>query len=230
MKILPNGIAVLENDAWASAWVEQLGTLQYDSCIEAFLKPLLKPGDTVIDIGAYIGGYAGPFKQFVGPTGKVYAFEPNAEPFECLVKNCPTCLCHQVALGEREGTEQYFTDTVNRGASFILPQNTTNQVSRPVEIKTLDSFGIEKPQLIKIDVEGMEIEVIKGGVKTIKSSFPIIYLELNHGAMRRAGYKCDDLINYMNTLGYRLKFISDEHNLNEVQWPQLDVFFKHGYG
>lgn len=228
MKILSNGIAVLENDAWASAWVEQLGTLQYDACIEEFLKPLLKPGDTAIDIGAYIGGYAGPFKQFVGASGKVYAFEPNPEPFECLVRNCPGVVCHQVALGKQDGVSQYFTDTINRGASFILPQNNTNQISKPVEIKTLDSFGIERPKLIKIDVEGMEIEVIQGGIETIKSSFPVIYLELNHGAIKRAGYNFNHLINYMKLLGYRMEFTSNEHNLNEAQWPQLDVFFKHG--
>jgi len=226
MKILSNGLAVLENDAWASAWVEQHGSLQYDSCIEPFLKPLLSPGQTAIDIGAYIGGYAGPFVKFVFPGGIVHAFEPNPEPFACLLRNCPEALCHNVALGRCAGTAFFHEDKINRGASFILTDSIADSPAISIPICTLDSFGIKNVRLIKIDVEGMELDVLRGGIDTIMDSRPVMYLEINHGAMARAHHSVEELLDFMNQIDYRLSFIDSAHSLNKLIWPQLDVFFK----
>lgn len=67
MKILPSGIAVIEGDRNASEWIKETGQLDYDRTVDVLI-PLLGEGEIVVDVGAMLGGFSGPFKSAVGKS------------------------------------------------------------------------------------------------------------------------------------------------------------------
>lgn len=224
MKILPTGIAVIETDELAAKWIEQLGRIDYDNSVNGLCQ-LLKEGDTAMDIGAMIGAYSAPFKKAVGETGVVHAFDPNPLCFECLKHNCPTVQCHQMALGRANVILFLTHDTKNPGASFIgSPEGV------PVKVKRLDSIasqlqGLDKLKVVKIDVEGMEPQVIEGASETLKRYMPTILIEINHGALKRNNYAAESIVAPLTALGYNPRFLDEQHSFDAERWPQLDVLF-----
>lgn len=147
------------------------------------LKRFVRPGDTVIDAGANIGTHALAFAEMVGSGGKVLAFEPQpriaALLRENVDKNAPGIVsAQQIALGIVSGVCNMADlppdDTeFNFGGVPISAPGT-----QLTEVTTIDALNLN-PSLIKIDVEGMEPEVILGARETIKRCQPIIYLECN---------------------------------------------------
>jgi len=154
----------------------------------------------------------------VGESGVVFAFEPNRLQFECLKQNCPTALCYQKALGAAEGKAKLFPDDKNIGASWLDPM-----MDGEIEVVTLDSYDFRRLNLLKIDVEGMELDVIRGATATIKRCRPILFLELNQGTLKRRGETVDNLIKLITGLEYRMKFLHESHSLD---LPQVDVIFE----
>src|SRR5687767_9160852 len=93
MKILPNGIAVLEKDSHISKWCESEKRLDHDQNLLPVILSYVKKGDWVVDAGAFIGDHTRAYLDRVGATGVVVALEPNPEAFECLKHNCPDAVC-----------------------------------------------------------------------------------------------------------------------------------------
>lgn len=222
MKILPTGIAVIEGDTHASKWIEEQGRLDYDGEVAKTIEPLLKPGDTALDVGAMLGAYSMGMKRAVGPTGKVYAFEPNIDAYECLTHNCPDVLCLGIALGDRAGygsikrSEKY---PDNAGASYV-----DNDGEDSIPISALDSIWQGGPiAFMKIDAEGMEPEVIRGARKTLQAFRPILFIEINHDVLRNKGYEWHHVIDPLTDMGYKPRFLDPRHNFREKDWPQLDL-------
>lgn len=230
MKTLPNGIAVIEGDTHASRWIEEQGKLEYDPTIEKVLMPYLKPGDTALDIGAMLGAYAHGFKRAVGVDGRVLAFEPNPETYACLVRNCPGVGCYNLALGssERLCSVRINEDHPNNyGACEVFYDEYSN-----IKMQSLDEFWKSKNgayghiKLIKVDVEGMEPEVIQGGIGVIRAHRPVIFIEINHRALFKNGYRWHHVVDPLTDIGYRPKFIGAGHNFREQDWPEMDVIFE----
>ena len=153
----------------------------------AFLLHFLKEGDLFVDIGANVGAYTVLASRC--KKAKTICFEPTPETFKNLSKNISINTINSLvdaknmALGSVEG-KALFTcdlDTVNH-----VVQNGDNENSIEVDVSTLDSVlsGLY-PLLIKMDVEGFETEVIKGGNETLKSdSLKAIIIELNGSGLR----------------------------------------------
>lgn len=152
----------------------------------------------VIDIGAHIGTFAVPISRFVA---RVVAFEPSPETFATLMRNVAQNNCsvdaRNKALGAREG----------RGS--IEPRSATNAAANSlilgddVEISTLDKEIIHA-DFIKIDVEGMEAEVLAGGAGLIGRSLPVVFFELNLSQLRAHGASPRSLARFFITRNYRL--------------------------
>ena len=141
------------------------------------LKQKVKSFDFVVDIGANIGNHAFFFKE-VCQAKKVVCFEPHPDNFPILQENCPTCENHSVGLSS-ENTEGFLelveSISHNSGTSRL------GSSGHPIEIKTLDSYNFKNVTFIKIDVEGYELEVLKGAKKTIEESYPDILVETHSG-------------------------------------------------
>lgn len=221
MKILPNGIAVLEGDQWASRWIEEQGRLDYDPTISKVLEPLLKPGDWVVDVGAMLGAYTHGFLRAVGPTGHVAAYEPNPAAYDCLVHNCPDADAVMCGLGRKGWYGSLETNKENPGKCRID--------LKPVElggtfVMSLDECVENDPlHLLKIDVEGMEPDVIEGGIETIKRCRPIILIEINHAALELNGYTWQDVIDPLTVIGYKPKHLKEGLSFDREKCPEIDV-------
>ncbi len=225
MKILDCGVAVLDGDTHASKWIEEQGKIDYDPAIAKVIEPLLNPGDVAIDVGAMIGAYSYGMKRSVGGTGRVIAFEPYEPSMECLSFNCPDVERFRMALGRDEG----FGESV---PSVKYPDNvgarTFSMEGDSVQVKTLDEFwsgrfGGDRVDLLKIDVEGMEPDVIAGALETIGLYRPLIFIEINHDCLEQHGYKWHHVIDPLTRMGYTVKWLGEGHSFQADKWPQLDV-------
>lgn len=151
----------------------------------ALLSDLIPRGGVVVDAGAYIGTHARAFSAAVGPEGVVHAFEPNPDAFELLQRNAALApyiniTCHAMALGEHKGSVSILPASarLNAGTSRVVAPKEGGAAQR-VDMVRLDEADIAPPDLIKIDVEGMEIAVLRGSEGLLADSDPVIFAECN---------------------------------------------------
>ena len=146
-------------------------------------KDLILPGNTVLDIGAYLGTHTVAFSQLVGDTGKVISFEPQTEIFTLLQKtikenNITNIKLHNKAVYNTIKKIQ-FSNTNNGKASIshIRPR-LPNPIKKEVDAITIDSLKLERCDFIKMDVEKCEWVVLEGSEETITKYRPIIFVEI----------------------------------------------------
>jgi len=148
------------------------------------LGQLIKPGDVVVDIGANIGTHTVFFGKAVSPGGSVVAFEPQRVIFEFL--------CANIALNGLINVKPIQKGVGDRIDSIHIPllnpavaQNfggfgiQGHEKGEIIDIVPMDQLQLERCNLLKIDVEGMESSVLRGAEKTIKKCRPLIFVENN---------------------------------------------------
>lgn len=143
----------------------------------------LRPGDTVLDVGAHVGYYTLLSSVLVGERGAVWAFEPNPRNAAFLRRHVElnrrgNVQVEQAAVSSAEGTARFDFGT-GSGTGHLAEQGA-------LEVRTvrLDDFCRKhalRPSAVKIDVEGAEMEVLAGGEETIRRDRPTIFLS-THGA------------------------------------------------
>lgn len=150
------------------------------------ISRLVTDGDVVADVGAFIGTHARAFSNFVGAAGLVYAFEPRREVFEILLENCQRASYQNIApinrgLGSRRVTFVRGDDVplTNAGAFSLYQHPSAGGAVGEIKLTSLDDMGFTRLDFIKIDVEGMEREVLDGGVRTMRQLRPIVHAEVN---------------------------------------------------
>ena len=167
------------------AYLDTMGDKFEPHMVQLF-KCLIKPNDVVADVGGNIGMTA---ILFSGLARKVYAFEPSPSTFAILKTNLSRAQTSNVeavnlGLGERSEKLTITFAANNRSGGFISDKlSLKNHVTEEVQIESLDHFfsrAADRPDFIKIDVEGYEGSVIRGAYDTIKAKRPLVTLELNH--------------------------------------------------
>lgn len=142
-------------------------------------RKVIKPGDTVVEVGANIGSLTLPLASLVGRAGTVHAFEPQPENYDLLVKQPGvaggTVIFRDCALGSVIGEIKIPRLSELRHTNYGAVEAGAGGFTVP--LKTLDSFGLEGITFIKIDVEGMEAEVLRGARETIARCRPVLYVE-----------------------------------------------------
>lgn len=147
---------------------------------------LCRPGDCVLDIGANVGDWTMPMALRVGPSGRVLAFEPVPYLAETITKTARInrhdwVEVHNLALSAEEGKAEFSVEKGNSGGSR-LGRTEGDFYVIPVATRRLDSLLDERPDithidLIKIDVEGHELEVLSGAQRTLARFRPPLVLE-----------------------------------------------------
>ncbi|HJH26340.1 MAG TPA: hypothetical protein C5S37_06075 [Methanophagales archaeon] len=158
---------------------------------EPFMSQYFKPkeGDIVVDCGAHVGKYTLPASKMVGGDGKVIAVEPHPENYEALLRNINingfrNILAFNVVAFDYGG--QILLNESGHDAGYSV-KGTISGDSILVKARTLDSIllgdlGLSKVDYMKIDVEGAEVEVLKGARKIIAKSPDIkILIEVERG-------------------------------------------------
>ncbi len=168
----------------------------WDTYALNFINIFLKENATILDIGANIGSHS-IYWAIERNAAKVYSFEPLPSTFEILKKNIELnkledkIIPYNFGLSDKKSKAmlQAYDHTNIGSASFIKDKNGI------FELKTLDSLKIkDKIDLIKIDVEGAEVEVLQGAKKTILKNKPTIVIESFHNK--------DKVDEILNSLGY----------------------------
>lgn len=197
-----SGIWLIEGDTHRTKWVLDKGHLNIDALIDEICGSI-SPGDWVIDVGANIGDHTYFYERAVGTTGRVYAFEPDVEAFACLQLNCgfSDYYC-QAGLYSRRASVR-FLPADNRGQSRVMKEDEPENVKEViVELFPLDDLKIERCDLIKIDVEGVEMDVLQGARKTIEQNQPVIVIELIESQLNRYNSSKDEVLYFLRNMGY----------------------------
>jgi len=210
-------------------------TGSYDPDILAAIDFCVKPGDICLDIGANAGAVSFALAKKTGAGGRVYALEPGRTVFNRLCANIALNPAYRqiimpfwLGISDRQETRTWIEDPRNPGnASFVMLENGNQE---RLTLMALDDFvrsqGIDRINFIKIDVEGMEYEVITGGLESIGRFKPVLYYETGFfekgfWAELKRGDKIFLKIERMLTdLGYSFHKITPG-GLQETRYPDL---------
>ena len=194
-------IAYNKHDQYIGGSIERYGEFS-EGEVDCF-RQILNPGDFVVEAGANIGTHTVVFSQMVGNMGRVFAYEPQRYVFQNLCANISlnsimNVQVFQAALGPEPSEILVPLLEPNTSNNFGALSIQGHESGEKIPVTTIDSLGLPRCNLIKIDVEGMEHEVLSGAKDTIKRLRPVMYVEND----RRA--KSEALINLLWSMDYRL--------------------------
>ena len=190
----------LLNDAYIGRSLDVYG--EYSEGEIALFRQLLRPGDVAVDVGANIGALTVGMARLVQPQGMIHAFEPQRAIFDILSGNIrlnglTNVTAYRRAVGSQRGTTRVppldYAATNNFGGVAL-----GSVEGEPVEVVTIDDLGLSRLRLLKVDVEGMESEVVMGARATIARLQPALYIENDRADRSRR------LILLLFEIGYRL--------------------------
>jgi FkbM family methyltransferase len=169
---------------------------------------MVRPGDVILECGGHHGCTALLMSRWVGPQGRIVTFEPHPRNVEILQRNLElngiaNVTVRQNAVGADHG-KVAITDASNsavRRHRFAL-----NAVE--ADVVTLDDFAQERPTLVKIDVEGYEVDVLKGAAAVLKAR-PKLAIEIHAEELAKYRTSVDELFGQLDLAGY-------------AQWVQWD--------
>lgn len=176
----------------------------------------LGKGDVFVDVGAHIGKYTVLIAKVVGDEGLVIAVEPHPENYKTLMENVKlnnlkNVIALRMAAWSKEGKLKLFIGDSHSHHSIIRDYGFG---SIYVQARTLDKvfeeLKVEKIDYIKIDVEGAELEVLKGLVKTFKKHSPTVIVEV-----WKDPTKIKKIMNFVHKIGYEMRQISPEYYILE---------------
>ncbi|MGC4026777.1 MAG: FkbM family methyltransferase [Mesorhizobium sp.] len=173
------------------------------------LLQIVRPGMTVLDVGANVGYHTLALSKAVGPSGVVVSFEPQPAIFQLLAANIANNNLGNVtalnaAVGEKRGLVDMppfsYDDTQNFGALDIrsfLKGETETTAYIPIAMQRLDDISLARnAQLIKLDVEGMELAALRGATEILARCRPALFVE-NHSA----GESSEQLLQFLDQHG-----------------------------
>lgn len=194
-------LLALRTDYYMTRSLELYG--EYNPAEWRALRQLIRPGMTVVEIGANMGTHSVDMARACAP-GAFYAFEPQPRIFQILCANLAlndigNAFAYPEGCGESEGVAVVplvdYGKTGNFGGLSLQPDGTHGI---KVRIRPLDALELPSCGLIKIDVEGFEPQVLRGARQTVARCRPILYVENDRGAQQQ------EVISLVAEMGYRL--------------------------
>jgi FkbM family methyltransferase len=210
----------LSQESWGSFFSRE------EAPVGKSIRAHLRTGDTFCDIGAHIGWFSLLASKLVGSKGKIFSFEPAPEVFELLsinTRGLTSIRAIQCAVGNVDGRATFAAQGTSTSASLVeditrinqhyLPQTPIRKVE--VDIRRMDTLVTElgfKPCLAKIDVEGFELEVLKGASTLLSSSRPTLIIEIHPLQLKLSGGSEPVLFQFLKEHGYGWEVIDRNPN------------------
>lgn len=195
----------------------------------SLVKKVIHSEMRIIDIGANIGYYTTLFSK-LAPKGAVYAFEPDESNFHLLKENCRINRCSNAklfrhAIGNDECNRKLFLSDINFGDHRLYPVE-DNRSFTEVKMVTVDGFlGSEEGfDFIKMDIQGFEMEALKGMHSRIAMDKPIILLEVWPEALLKNNTTPDELFSFLNNLNYDIFDV--ENTENKISPPEITRYIQ----
>lgn len=182
----------------------------YEPAVSSVIVELLRPGDAMVDVGANIGWHTVLAAEKIGPTGRVYAFEPDPTNFEILEANCATnglswVTPVEAACGDVNDTALLRLSATNFGDHRLYAVPGEDRPTRSVRLVRLDDelgTRLDRPRLVKIDTQGFEPKVLRGMGAIVERWRPSIVLEFWPHGIVGAGESVFDILAFIERWGY----------------------------
>lgn len=190
-----NGIWVPSNDIHIEQWKSGQPFTQ-NKCLNSFIswcQSQNKKFRTALDIGAWCGTWSVAMSTY---CKNIHAFEPDSTHFECLSRNVGPYVHidpKMIALGDNNDTVALTNDNFTQARRI--------HGKGDIQLHTIDSFDFKNVDLIKIDVEGYEMRVLKGAEKTLKTC-QFLMIELNNNSKKYQSSNIE-IEQYLSQIGFR---------------------------
>ena len=177
----------------------------------AMLRAFLRPGDQVLDVGAHIGTFAVPVTRWIGPEGRLDAFEGVESHVRLLQRNLEhnsrpgQAFAHHLLVGK--GGDRYVPRSAPGNSAETWFETGGEGEMEGLRSVSLDAWWRQALrgapiQLVKIDVEGMEPEVLAGAKELLELCRPLLYLEVHPRHLQRRGLGPEAIEQPLRDLGY----------------------------
>lgn len=191
--------------------------------IERLLRRTLRRDSTAVDVGGHLGIVVQRLVA-LAPAGHHHAFEPVPHKARWLQRKFPQVQVHAVALADRDGHAMLTIDRSMSALSGLRTFATRSEHAVRIEVPTRrldDVLPRTLPiRLLKVDVNGGELGVLRGAVATVRAHAPVLLLELTREGLAAYGTRAEDVLNFLErTLGYRLYLLKDHLD----DGPALDL-------
>jgi FkbM family methyltransferase len=184
----------------------------FEAVLESTYRRLIRPGDTVIDVGAHHARHTVVFAELVGPSGSVHAFEPLPNIVAWLqARHLPSQIAiYPFALGTGDGPTEFVhakgtpaESGLKRRASYNRP-DLVKPETITVELRRLDAFvdRIRDVRYIKMDIEGGEVDCLRGAARLITRDRPYISAEYGMATYEPYGHTVRTLLAQAESMGY----------------------------
>jgi FkbM family methyltransferase len=243
--LLPNPIYGLCNGYWMELDVgediqRQIYLGRYEPAQSRWVRDILKPGGTFLDVGANVGYYTTLAASLVGSKGHILAFEPSPYAYKKLMAVLKSSRITQVdafqcAVGDKEEwLDLYLPNQANLHSPSLVP---CDKSFTPVKVQVcrLDSHpslqSVPVIDLMKVDVEGFEPNVFRGMPKYLQDGH-VKYLmcEFNSGWLEPNGSSCEELLKIVKDMGFVVHEEIPRVTLvghNGLVYQYQDILFKH---
>jgi len=184
----------------------------------------IKLGDVIFDVGAHIGTYTIIALQKSGSQGKVISYEPHNFTRNYLVKHLQwngvmgRTIIRDICCGKNVGTINFYClPEQAEGMNGLVPvdgfeRQTVNVTTLDQEVQNLGLI----PNLIKIDVEGGELEVLQGAELTLEKYKPQLHLSLHPAALSKLNQTPETVMEWLRQKGYKTEIIDIDHEIHVI--------------
>ncbi|MFA6551664.1 MAG: FkbM family methyltransferase, partial [Patescibacteria group bacterium] len=181
----------------------------YEKETVAVFKKIIRPGMTVVDIGAHIGYYTSLFAKLVGPQGRVYAFEADSDNFKILKKNTErrrNVVLVPQAVSDHSGFIKFYKIKNSTGCHSVIPTDNADEISVPAV--SLDDFVSQRDlnvNAIKIDIEGGEPFAFRGMEKLFAQTNNLsVIMEFSPQALKSAEVDPFEFLQKIKNYGFEI--------------------------
>jgi FkbM family methyltransferase len=186
----------------------------------------LPEGGVLLDVGAHIGYFSIRAAVKIGPKGRVVAFEPDPRTLKSLranvaASNAANVTIEGIACTDREQVLTFYaSNSLNTAQSSLSRQNATISLAPPepftVPGRPIDSvvreLGLERVDVVKVDVEGAELLVLRGAVETLGRFHPRLIIEVNPKLLANFQATPEDVFNLIKSVGYTQGAVISEYD------------------
>ena len=228
---------ILDLSDWSERFTYFLGRY-YELEIQQLLSAILDPGDRFIDVGANIGMISLLAAHLVTETGKVDSFEPNPECVQAINNNLEIngikhVNVYPVGLSDSNGIVRLNLTSLHTGTATMAH---VDGVTKSFEVQVLLGDDVvvsdsKQVKLIKIDVEGFELHVLKGLKQTLQMFHPLLITEFVESQFQRAETSGAEIMSFLTEIGYKPYGISMKRKWMRYHFqliPVLDRFNDRG--
>ena len=186
---------------------------------------ILNTDSVYVDIGANIGFYSILASKIVGPNGKIFSFEPSPREYSRFLNgirlnNCNNIVPYNLSLFDKKDIIGLQISNYHSGLNRL--HNNTQETSTTIQSPTfrfdeIFDQNITKIDLLKIDVEGAEMNILNGMYIFLKNKvIKKIFIEITPKFLNDFGYTKEDIYSYLHQFGYEAKYNSNEWQYDEI--------------